>query len=215
MKRFSSRFKSFNAWKKAMPRTSVYAKTIVKRHKSNTKATLSELRNFRVVSLDKIGWDSLDSESKVHRLMALEVKRKMLEGKSLKFSIENISKDNFKRDFGIIKRHLGKSLFKRKNRWKVKVFDTIQRGMHHYENGRIISVVVKNSRDASLIGQHQSAIKEALLSGDDSALKKFKKLTFKDVKGKKHRFETDLSKLFEIEERKETPEEYEIYATED
>jgi hypothetical protein len=110
-----------------------------------------------------------------------------------------------------VKQHIRSAIYKRKGRLRAKRFDKIQREMNIYEKGRIKSIVVINSRDASLIGKYYNDVKKALETNDEKILRKYKRRIVKDAKSKKHRLETRLEKIFEIEEAKEEPEFYQIY----
>ena len=79
------------------------------------------------------------------------------------------------------------------------------------ENGIDTSVIIRNSKSASIIGKYQNAKRHFLESGDDSKLKEFSKIKLKDIDGKIHRFETNPEKIIDIEDRKEEPESFEIY----
>jgi hypothetical protein len=114
-------------------------------------------------------------------------------------------------DVQTVKQHIRSAIYKRKGRWKAKRFDRIQREMNIYEKGRIKSIVVTNSKDASLIGRYYNDVKKALETGNEKILRKYKRRIVKDAKGKKRRLETRLEKIFEIEEAKEEPEFWEIY----
>jgi len=114
-------------------------------------------------------------------------------------------------DGEIAKQHICSAIYKRKGRWRAKKFDKIQRKMNIYERGKIKSIIITNSKDASLIGQYYNDVKKALETGNEKVLKKYKKKIIKDAKGKKHILETRLERIYEIEEAKEEPEFYSIY----
>jgi hypothetical protein len=114
-------------------------------------------------------------------------------------------------DREIVKQHIKSTIYKRKRRWRAKTFDRIQRQMNIYERGIIKSIIVTNSKDASLIGKYYNDVKKALETDDESVLRKYKKRVIRDAKGKKHKLETRLEKIYEIEEAKEEPEFWEIY----
>ena len=79
------------------------------------------------------------------------------------------------------------------------------------EDGLESPIVVKNSKDASIIGRYHNAVRDFLDTGNSSALKKFKKIRIKDADGNTHKLETNPNKIIEIEDRKEEPEAFEIY----
>lgn len=103
---------------------------------------------------------------------------------------------------------------KTNNRLTLKRFDRISRVIKTNENGKEKSIEINDSRTASLVGSYHNAVKQYLNTGDSSQLKEFSKKRFKDAHGKMHRFETNLKKIIEINERVEEPEFYEIYGDE-
>lgn len=159
-----------------------------------------------VKSLSRIAWAKLSSKQKTDRFLALDVLRMMRRG----FSLTASSKD-----VGLSKetslRHLGRAVFKKSGRWFPSKSNSIQREMKIYENGRIRSIIVRNSRDASLIGEYFNEVRNFVEHGDTSGLKRFRGKTIIDANGKKHTFETRPDKIREIEESKEDSEFFEIY----
>jgi hypothetical protein len=152
------------------------------------------------------GWFELKPKDRHLRNLSLKILSEMREGKSLTRASKEIGLDR-----EIVKQHIKSTIYKRKRRWRAREFDKIQRGMNIYERGRIKSIVVTNSKDASLIGKYYNDVKKALETGDESILRKYKKKVIRDAKGKKHKLETRLEKILEIEESKEEPEIWEIY----
>jgi hypothetical protein len=71
--------------------------------------------------------------------------------------------------------------------------------MQIYEHGRIVSVIIKDSKAASLIGGYMNDVKKALYSGDWKPLEKYKRGVITDIKGKKHRLETRPEMIKDIE----------------
>lgn len=156
--------------------------------------------------LSRVAWNDLNSLQKSERRIALEVLRLMRKGNSLRSALKETGTN-----YNLAKAQLGRNIFKRKGRFFPTKTDSIQRSMEFYDasKGRIF-VVAKNSKDASRIGEYFSAVKKAI-EGDKSALSKFKGKTFKDASGKKHKFETRLEKIYDIEEGIEEPEFRVIY----
>jgi len=152
-------------------------------------------------------WASLKPSEKATRVRALEALRLMKEGRSL---------SNASKSVGIsprtAKSQLGRVLFKRKYRWHARPKDRVERGLIIYEMGRIVQIVVRDSETASLLGQYLNDAKKALVSGDKSVLKRYKKVTITDANGKKHRLETRLEKIKMIELSREDIEFSDIYA---
>ncbi|MFA5125387.1 MAG: hypothetical protein WC462_00085 [archaeon] len=151
-------------------------------------------------------WAKLKPRQKVERIRALSVLNKVRN----KYSLTRACKE-----FGITKesavKQLGRALFKRKGRWVARKTDSIQREMRIYSQGKIKSIIVRNSKDASIIGKYYSAVKNFLKTRSTKELRKFKRIKIKDAKRKKHTLETLPQKILDIEEQKENPEFYEIY----
>lgn len=161
---------------------------------------------MKAINLCKIKWAKLKPQEKMLRVQSLKVLGLMRD----KVSLTKASKE-VGLDVETIKQHLGRTLFKRKGKWQASKTDSIERKMQIYKRGKIRSITVTNSKDASIIGQYFNDVKKALETGDGEILEKYKKCELKDSKGKKHRLETRLEKIYEIEETKEESEFYEIY----
>ena len=158
-------------------------------------------------SLSRIKWKNLTGKQKSQRKLALEVLRLMRKGNSFSSATKETGFSSY-----LSKKNLGRYLRKKSGRFFPTKTDSIQRSMEFYEKGKgRIFIVTKNSKDASLIGEYFASVRQAIRTGDDSHLKKFKRKSITDAEGKKHKFETDLEKIFDIEEGIEEPEFREIY----
>jgi len=94
----------------------------------------------------------------------------------------------------------------------VEPFDNIEVEMHIYERGiGVSSIITTNSRDRSLIGSYFNVVQKAKKTGNDDELKRFQNVQIFDSDGAKHKFETDLETIYEIEESIEEPEYFDIY----
>ena len=94
----------------------------------------------------------------------------------------------------------------------VEPTDTIEVEMHLYQKDiGVTSIVTTNSTDRSLIGSYFNAVKQALISGDESGLEQYRHTPIIDAEGNAHRFETDLDTLHKIEDSIEEPEFFDIY----
>ncbi len=207
--RFSKMFKTFHSWlKNKKTNFTSYVKSIRRKHTLNPSATLSELRTTPLskLLLSTKEWKSLTAIEITERLRSLEVLRLMRKGESLFIALEKVGVNK-----SMILRHLGTAIFNKSGKWKITSFDTIERQMHIYEGGVIKSITVTNSRDASLIGEYFAAVKKTISTNNVSNLKKFQNITIIDADGKKHQLETDLLKLYEIEDQKEDTEFFEVY----
>ena len=154
----------------------------------------------------RLPWSMLSPSLKTERLRALTVLREMRRGTTLTRASAQYGMTREE-----AKRHLRSTIFKLRRRWRARKTDSIERGMIIYERGRIRSIIVTNSKDASTIGEYFNAVRDFLQSGNSSVLARFKKVRITDSKGKKHRLETNPDKIREIEDSKENPEFFEIY----
>ena len=211
MVRFSSHFSSFRKWLKSTRRTSQYAKKIISLHELNPKTTLYQLRkgSFKKFDPSLKSWNSLTPELKSKRLKSLEALRKVRKGDSLRSALFDVGL-SLKEG----KLQLRSSLVLRNKRFVVKSFDRIERAMKIYSKGEIKTIVVTNSKDASLIGEYFSAIRNFLETWNKDFLKLFKNKTITDSEGKKYKLESNPEKIRDIEEAKEDSEFFEVYADE-
>lgn len=157
-------------------------------------------------NLSKAPWSKLTTSQRNVRMLSLKTLDLMREGKSLSKSSFEVG---IKTD--IAKQHLKSAIYKRRERWRAKKIDFIQRRMNIYERGKIKSITVTNSKDSSLIGEYYNDLKKLLEKGDTSVLRKYKRRVIRDSKGRRHRLETRPQKIFDIEDSKEEPEFYTVY----
>lgn len=205
---FSSKFDSFVSWYRHANKISNYTKRIIRLHKLAPKLSLNELRVARLSHFDlsKKKWFLLTPSQKSTRILALEIKRRMKEGKSLTFASKEIGLSKIE-----TLRYLGRAVTKKVGRWFPNTRDRIERAMKIYEKGQIKTIIVTNSDDAEYIGEYYNAVKNYLYTGDVSYLKPFKRRAIYDDKGIKHKLETRPDKIREIEEAKEDSEFFEVY----
>ena len=209
LKRFSKDYRTYGEWLKAQPRTSEYARRIIRFHERFPTLNLNELRNTRLKDHDLsiTSWNALSSQQKRDRKLSLQVLRLMRNGISYSKAIE---KTGISKKDAI--RNLGKYLYKSKGKWKVTTTDRIEVEMLIYDrNAGQISIITTNSKDRTLIGSYFNAINRALKTGDSSLLKRFIDIHITDANGTKHFFVTDLECLYEINEAQEEPEYLDIY----
>lgn len=211
MRPFSIKYRTFTEWIKSGTRNTRYAKEIIKKHYLMPELALNDLRNARIskATISKKAFHLLDDHEKDLRLGSLKVLSRLRRGESFKAMTKEV--DISSTD---LKRHLSDVIYRKRGRIVARKTDTIQRRMRIYENGRITTLTTRTSRDSSRIGQYMGAVRQALKTGDDKPLQKFRNMVITDANGKKHRFETDLEKLYDIEEQKENPEFWEVYADE-
>jgi hypothetical protein len=208
---FSKDYRSFTQWLTAAPRTSKYAKQIMRDHERFPNLSLKDLTHLSSADKDMSGisWENLSSENKRDRNLAFEILRSMRKGEKFKIAVDTIG---IKRETAI--KQLGKYLTKSRGYWRVTKSDRIQAAMAFYDCDQgYITIVTRNSQDRSKIGKYLSAVSKVLKTGNDSGLKKFRNMVIVDAQGNLHHFETDLDNLYEIEEAQEEPEFFEIYQT--
>lgn len=210
MKRFSDQFPSFFDWKNNSKNTG-YAKKISRLHYFHPDATLKQLTGKQRLSTKKLPIHLVDprgllpNERKI-RNDSLHILGRIRRGEDPKKVISDYNLSPEK-----LEKYLGNNLKHTKNTVKASLSDKIPREMMISENGIETPVIIRNSKSASIIGKYQNAKRYFLESGDDSKLKEFSKIKFRDIDGKIHRFETDPEKIIDIEDRKEEPESFEIY----
>ncbi|AKB85832.1 hypothetical protein MCMEM_1779 [Methanococcoides methylutens MM1] len=128
-------------------------------------------------------WRDLSEEDRDLRIRALLTISAMRKGASLTKAAK---------EQGITSKqaaaHLGKYVHKKKGRWIATHTDKIERGRWFYSDGERISVIINDSRDASLISKYLNAVRWALKSGDESILQSFKGVKVTDVDGGMHCF---------------------------
>jgi hypothetical protein len=209
--RFSSKYPTFSAWLHAKRRFSSYSERIIKLHKIFPHESLISLikTSIRILDLSKKSWKSLLPEERSNRILALEVLRRMKKGESLTRASQEVGLSKYE-----LLSYLRSALKNYSGRWYPKKIDYIEREMQIYEKGEVRTIIVTNSRDASIIGEYFATVRKYLESGDPSELKKFKKIIIVDAYGKKHRLETRPDKIRDIEDAKEDSEGFEIYANE-
>ncbi len=212
MKRFSDLFSTFFDWKNKSILTN-YAKRISRLHYFYPDATLSQLSGKQRLLKTKLPIHLVDPRGlrpneKVLRRTSLSILNRIRRGENPRNAIN----DSQISDKNLLK-YLGNNIKIKNNTIKVTKSDKIPRQMIISENGKEISITVKNSTDASKIGQYHNAKRQFLETGDSSSLKKFKKIKVKDIDGVLHKFETSPKKIIEIEDRKEEPEFFDIYTS--
>ena len=207
--RFSARYKTYSQWLGARRRTSSYAKRIIARHKVAPRRSLSQLRKTKLSIISSQSWSSLSPSQRYSRKLSLEVVRRMRKGESFSQASKSVGISSKK-----IQQHLGGVIYKKKGRWIVKSIDSLSRQMNIYSRGRRISITVTNSKDAKLIGKYFADVKKYLYTGDQTVLRKYEDVVIVDEDGVGHSLETNPQTIRDIEEGKENPEFFEVYADE-
>jgi hypothetical protein len=205
---FSREYRTYGEWFKAQPRNTRYAKEIIRKHKLFPDKSLSQLRNLRISDYDlsKTAWKSLTSQQKRDRNLALEVLRSIRKGESL---TQALDKRGLSKDF--VLKNLGNQLQKSNGRWIATKTDSLEIEMLVYTKDGVRTIVTTSSKDRSRIAKYFNDVQKALKNNDSSILTKYKRMKLIDAEGNEHHFETDLDKLYEIQETIEEPEFLEIY----
>ncbi|WP_440952224.1 hypothetical protein [Methanococcoides sp. FTZ1] len=209
LKRFSKDYRTYGEWLKAQPRTSEYARRIIRFHERFPTLSLKELRNARLKdhNLSTASWNVLKAQEKRDRKLSLQVLRYMRKGVPYSKALEKTGVNRQEAN-----RNLGKYLYKSNGRWRVTATDRIEAEMLIYDrNAGQILITTANSRDRRLIGEYFAAVQKALKDGDPSVLKRFDGVKITDANGEEHSFVTDLEQLYEIQDAQEEPEFLEIY----
>jgi hypothetical protein len=84
---------------------------------------------------------------------------------------------------------------KRNGRYEVKPTDKLLRVLVVPSRKGLREIAVRDSREASLIGQYWSAVEKYLVTGDDSAFRKLPRKKVKGITGKSVRLLTNLAEL--------------------
>jgi len=210
LKQFSKDYKNYGDWLKAQPRTSEYAKRIIRFHERFPTLSLNELRNTRLKdhNLSTASWKILKAQQKRDRKLSLQILRLMRKGVPFSKAVEKTGANKKN-----VISNLGKYLYKSKGKWKVTASDRIETEMMFYDrDDGLISIVTTRSKDRRLIAEYFNAANKALKDGNPDHLKRFENAKVIDADGKEHFFVTDLERLFEIQDAQEEPEFFELYA---
>lgn len=158
--------------------------------------------------LHKRKWNALSPRQKLLREKSLTVLSEMRKTKGK--TLPQAASDNGITVKNVIKHTNG---FKKVNgKPVVKRWDRIQRVMKINTGNREKSIVIQDSRTASVVGRYHNSIKQFLNAGDKTKLRKFINKKIKDDKGKLHKLSTDPQEIIRINERIEEIEIYEVYS---
>jgi hypothetical protein len=142
--------------------------------------------------------DSLTPKQEAKYYDAIEVLRKMRKGETL----TNASKD-VRVSPTTVKKYVGSALVKTKRRIVPHKEDGLLRRTKIYENGRLVSIQVRGNKKASRILAYRDSVERRIDNDKKDALVPFEGLVVTDFEGKRHRLETDVSKLKAILEKHE------------
>lgn len=209
MSRFSERYRSFRAWKNAMPRESRYGMYIRFLHSIYPKQSLSELRDLRKVNVDLSHkhWNELKSLEKNGRILSIEVLRGARKGESLTKAAKRVGIR-----VPVVLVNLGGAIRKKGRRYIPRKEDKVEIEMVIYEKvvGRT-TIITVSSKDRSLIGKYFSDVKKARESQDSAILQKYEGIIIIDANGVGHQLETNLDSVYDIERTIEDSESAPIY----
>lgn len=206
--RFTREHRTYGEWFKAQQRDTKYAKEIIRKHKMFPDKSLTQLRNLKVSDYDlsQTVWQSLTSQQKRDRNLSLEILRMMRKGDSFTQALE---KRGLRKDFAL--KNLGNQLQKSNGKWIASKTDSLEAQMLIYSKDGMKTIVTRSSKDRSRIAKYFNDVQKALKKNDASILEKYKDVKIVDAEGKEHYFETDLDRLYDIEDAIEEPEFLEIY----
>lgn len=137
---------------------------------------------------------------------SLEVLGLVRKGKSLNHASKQVGISP-----STVKRHVGSALKLKNKKIVANKRDSLLRKIRIYENGKEEFIQTRGRKNASISGEHLSAVGQSIDNNDVSILKPFENKTRIDHKGKHHKLETNLDKLKQIIERREEPEFFRIY----
>ncbi|MCA9828751.1 MAG: hypothetical protein KC444_10285 [Nitrosopumilus sp.] len=109
------------------------------------------------------------------------------------------------------KKYLSAALKRENHKISAKRTDSLTRILRIYEDGEENFIQVMGLAKAQKIAKYHSAIGQGIDRANPCPLKEFQYAVVKDIFGKYHHFETDISKLLEIFEKREEPEFFTIY----
>lgn len=208
-RRFSNEFRTFEEWRAAQRGHSSYARRIARTHARYPTASLSQLRRhpraeqpplsavprapvFRL----PVAQLTQGERARRERALAVTSRARRGEGSLSKLARKaGISPQTVRRATGAFR--------KRGSRWVMTRSDRIQRYLQTYESGARKSVLIEDSKTATLLSRYASAVHHYLETGDAGRLKKFEGRTYVDAHGRVHNVETSPAKLRAAAERSE------------
>ena len=205
--KFSPKFPTWGAWKKAGNRETDYAKEIIKKHQMFPDKSLKTLNALKLSDIDISlkSWSSLNEKEIYERSKALQVAKIMRDDKrkpSLTKAIEKVNSyasTDSKINENLVKKHLGKALYKEGKKWKIRKTDTIEVKSLIFSEGKSEYITIKSSKDRALIRDYHNDIykleKAKTIAEKQKILKKWKGKTITDKNGKKWKLETTLEGL--------------------
>lgn len=143
--------------------------------------------------IDRRLWWELSPEEMTEREKALGVLKEM---RKLATTLDRVPMPRDMTPEKVVT-HVRGVLHKEGSSWRAQPTDTISRAMNIIEDGRIRSVLINDSQEASKIGRYGNAIKKYLDTANEAVLQPFVGMEVQDSGGKLHTLETrpDMIKL--------------------
>lgn len=116
--------------------------------------------------------------------------------------------DEARTDPRTVRRHAGQALKKPGSRWVPRAFDRIPREMTILTPTGPEAVVVRDSRNASLLAEHANAVRAYIETGDEEPLSRLPRTEVR-IRGQPRRLETDPARLDRLAQGGELH--YELY----
>lgn len=206
---FTAKYRLWGDWLKNANPNSSYTKKIIKLHQIYPNKDLKFLRSLKISDVDFSSkpLSALTDNEFVERSKSLKVLQIMRrEGTSLSKSIEIAKNYGFNISEQSVRKHLGSTIYKAGNVWKVRKTDKIQTRMSIYSNGAEETITVTNSKDRNLIGRYFSDLRKVQKNElDENTFKKrYSRKVIVDAKGKKWKLETDIEAIANIQAIDET-----------
>lgn len=202
---FSPKYQTYKEWRKAQSNVSSYVKQIDRLHTLYPQASLSQLRRHPTEKQKPLSnlkkkfgnlppIESLTENQKGQYELSLEAVRLMRrQGMSLTEAAKQINLSP-----KTIKYMAGKALEYNGSRYKAKPLDHLERMMMFYDEKGPMTIRVRSSKVASLIGQYHAAVRKYTHTGDFSDVLTFKGKAIIDATGTRRDFMTGQKQLDEF-----------------
>lgn len=184
MKKFSSNYPTFGAWRKAHPRRTRYRDRIELRHALNPRASLRALRRARGAPIPAAAQTpayqrSLDALSRMRR-----------DGLTLKQAAKQAGTTP-----ATVRRNVPGALTVGPQGITARPSDRLYRQMRFLDSRGLTTVTVNSSRTATEIAEYMNAVERYYNTGDQTDLRKFRGRTVTDAAARSHRFITNTHTL--------------------
>ena len=167
------------------------------------------MQKSRKVNYSRRSWQSLTKKQQSSRVKSLSVLKEVRHSQGLR-ALSHIAIDKHV-SVKTVRKHLGKTIYKSKGKWFAKPRDRIERALNIFENGKQMTVYVKDSKTASQIGRYASQVSKSLSKGNKRLHIPKSQLKFKDSNGKIHYLDSSLSDIKGIEESRPKKSYFDLY----